>query len=363
MAGRILFATWAGGGNVPPALALGERLQARGHRVRAIGSDSLAAVFEASGIPFVARDPIAEWDQASIADDVLAEARRSADLVVSDYMLPGALCGAEAAGRPSVAFVHTLYAANLDESGGLLPMSMAASIDGLALVRANLGLPAITTFGSLLDRAASVMVTCPEELDLPLATRASNVRYVGPMLLGPGADAGWRPPGLDDGRPLVVVSLGTTPMDEGVTLQRVLDSLADAPVRVVATLGSHLDSKDFTVPDNAHLSPHVRHAAVLPWASAVVCHGGLGTVLAALAHGIPLVCIPLGREQPANAAGVERVGAGTTVDPEAPPDELRAAVQRAIDDLELRAGAARMALAIDQQDKAAAAVNEIERLL
>jgi hypothetical protein len=43
MAGRFLFATWAGGGNVPPVLALGERLQARGHRVRAIGTDSLAA--------------------------------------------------------------------------------------------------------------------------------------------------------------------------------------------------------------------------------------------------------------------------------------------------------------------------------
>ena len=56
MVGRILFVTWAGGGNVPPVLALADRLRARGHEVRAMGTASLADRFAASDIPYVARD-------------------------------------------------------------------------------------------------------------------------------------------------------------------------------------------------------------------------------------------------------------------------------------------------------------------
>lgn len=360
--GRILFVTWDGGGNVPPVLALAERLRARGHAVRAMGTASLAERFAAEDVPYLAREVLSEWDQSALARDVLAEAGAS-DLVVSDFMLPGALCGAEASYRPSVVLVHTLYAANLDGTGGLLPMQMAATVDGTAAVRTELGLPPVATFGGLLDRAATVLVTSPEELDVPLAVRPSNVRYVGPALEGPGRDAGWRPPGVDDGRPLVVVGLGTTPMDEGPALQRVLTALGGAPVRIIATVGDHLDPGDFAVPDNVHLGGYVRHAAVLPWASAVVSHAGLGTVLAALAHGLPLVCLPLGREQPHNAAAVERVGAGAALDPMASPADIRAAVVRAVDDLELRAGAARMALRIDELTTSGAAEAEIERLL
>ena len=359
--GRILFVTWAGGGNVPPVLALADRLRSRGHEVRAMGSASLAARFEARGVPYLARDVLAEWDQSALAREVRLEAG-TADVVVADYMLPGALCGAEASFRPSVALVHTLYAANLDGDGGLLPMQMAATVDGTAAVRRELDLAPVASFGALLDRQSTLLVTCPEALDLP-GPRAANVRYVGPALEDAGPDAGWHPPGVDDGRPLVVVGMGTTPMDEGPVLQRLLTALGDAPARVMVTLGDHLDAAALDVPDNVHLSGYVRHAAVLPWASAMVSHGGLGSVLAALAHGVPQVCVPLGREQPLNAAAVERVEAGCTVLPTSGPDELRAAVMRALSDMELRAGAARMAVAIDAQRAAGDAESEIERLL
>lgn len=360
--GRILFVTWDGGGNVPPVLALAERLRARGHDVRGIGSETLAPRFDDEGIPYVAREMLAEWDQGAIARDVLAEAKRSADVVVSDYMLPGALCGAEAAGRPNVALVHTLYAANLDDRGGLAPMEMAASVVGTNDVRSGLGLAPIDDFGQLLDRCHRLLVTSPQELDVPLAVTPSNVRYVGPALQGPGPDAGWHPPGTDIG-PLVVVGLGTTPMDEAPVVQRVLNALADAPVRVLATVGHHLDPASFEVPANATVTHPVRHAAVLPWASVVVTHGGLGTILAALAHGLPLVCLPLGREQPFNAAAVERVEAGVVLDPRAPLPEIRTAVLRLTDDMERRAGAARMAVRIAELDADHAAEREIESLL
>ena len=303
-----------------------------------------------------------EWDSSALAREVLAEASH-ADVVISDYMLPGALCGAEASHRPNVALVHTLYAANLDGTGGLLPMQMAATVDSVAAVRAELGMRPIASFGELLDRTTTVLVTSPIELDVPLTSQPDNVSYVGPVLEGPGPDEGWRPPGVDDGRPIVVVGLGTTPMDEGPVLQRVLSALADAPVRVIATVGEHLDPDELVVPSNVHLGRYVRHAAVLPWASAVVSHSGLGTVLAALAHGLPQLCLPLGREQPLNAAAVQRVGAGIALDPTASPDDIRTAVVRTVDDLELRAGVARMAVCIDDLATSHAATVAIERLL
>ncbi|MFL6205993.1 MAG: glycosyltransferase [Acidimicrobiales bacterium] len=359
---RILVATWAGGGNVPPAVALASLLAGRGHDVRAIGTGSLAARFDAEGIPFVARDVVTEWDPASLSRDVLAEARK-VDLVVADYMLPAALSAAEAAGVPVVALVHTLYGANLDPSGGLYPMSMATSIESLAAVRAQLGVAPVATFGELLHRSTSVMVTCPEALDVPSPDRPGNVRYVGPLLEPPGPDDGWRPPGVDDGQPLVVAGLGTTPMDELPVLRRVVAALSSAPVRSIVTIGEHLDPADLDAAPGVVVTEYVRHAAMLPWASAVVTHAGLGTVLAGLTYGLPLVCLPLGREQPANAEAVARVGAGVVLDPAAPADEISGAIARVVSDLELRAGAARMALEIDALVQSAAAVAEVERHL
>jgi hypothetical protein len=337
------------------------RLAERGHDVRAIGSESLAARFEADGIPYVAREVLTEWDPSALAADVLGHAR-TVDLVVADYMLPAALSAAEGAGVPVIALVHTLYGANLDGSGGLLPMGMAGSLESLAGVRAELGVPPVESFGALLDRAASVMVTCPEELDDP-GPRAVNVRYVGPLLEPAGPDAGWRPPGTDDGRPLVVAGLGTTPMDEEPVLQRVIAALGSAPARGIVTLGEHLDREAFDVPAGVRLTGYLRHSAMLPWASAVITHAGLGTVLAGLAHGLPLVCLPLGREQPANAHAVARAGAGVVLDPASPPSDIAAAIERVLGDRDLRAGAARLAVAIDELVQSTAAVREVERHL
>jgi UDP:flavonoid glycosyltransferase YjiC (YdhE family) len=334
MAGRrILFVTWDGGGNVNPLLALGPRLAADGWDVDAYGPPSLAERFTAEGIGYAARTTDDPWDVTAMAGDVRDETLRiGADVVLADYMLPGALCGAEAAGRPTAALVHTLFRALLvDRAPG--PIAMAASVEALNAARRALGLDEVAGFGDQLDRCARVLVTCPAELDVPAGDGdgdrtplAANVRHVGPVLEPAGPDTGWTT-GTEGGRPRVVVSLGTTPMDELPVLQRVLEALADQDVEVVTLLGGHLDPADIgPVPPNATVTGYVRHAAVLPGAALLVSHAGLGTVLAGLAHGLPLVCLPLGREQPDNAAAVERVGAGRSLAPDTPVDELRSAI-------------------------------------
>jgi UDP:flavonoid glycosyltransferase YjiC (YdhE family) len=72
----------------------------------------------------------------------------------------------------------------------------------------------------------------------------------------------------------------------------------------------------------------VPQAEVLPRCSAVVCHGGSGTLVGALAHGLPLVLIPLGADQPLNAARAAELGVARVLDAvEATPDEIRGAVE------------------------------------
>ena len=99
--------------------------------------------------------------------------------------------------------------------------------------------------------------------------------------------------------------------------------------------------------------------AVAPRAAAIVCHGGYGSTLGALSHGVPLVMLPLfSRDQWANAEAVERVGAGIALNRErstrrvldlpAPGtfDELGPAVRRVIEDEIYRLSAERVADAI-----------------
>ncbi len=315
-------------------LAIGRRLLDRGHTVRVLGSADLLTRFEAEGIAFAGRAEDREWDQGATADDVVAEVKRAAtDAVVVDYMQPGALCGAEAAGIPTVALVHTLYGAMMHE-GDLLTMYMAADTDGINAVRVRLGLGAVDRLGALLDRCARVLVTSPPLLDTRVAL-PDNVRYVGPMLEDAETSAAFA-----GEEPLVVISLGTTPMGEGPLLERVLAAAAELPVRVVATVGDHIDPTTIAPPANATVIGYTRHAAVLPHAALLVNHAGLGGILAALSHGVPMVCVPLGRDQPANAAAVERVGAGITVAPDASIDELRRAIVTVLGDDRFRAAAA-----------------------
>ena len=81
---------------------------------------------------------------------------------------------------------------------------------------------------------------------------------------------------------------------------------------------------------------------MLARAVAVVCHGGSGTVIGALAAARPLVVVPLFADQPENARRVAALGAGIDLPAPPSPGALRDAIARVIDDPDLHAGAARL---------------------
>jgi UDP:flavonoid glycosyltransferase YjiC (YdhE family) len=82
---------------------------------------------------------------------------------------------------------------------------------------------------------------------------------------------------------------------------------------------------------------------VLREASAVVTHAGHGTVLKSLAAGVPLVCIPMGRDQKGNTVRVLRLGAGVRLSRKSTPAQIAAAICEVLERAQYKAAARRFA--------------------
>lgn len=80
----------------------------------------------------------------------------------------------------------------------------------------------------------------------------------------------------------------------------------------------------------------------------------------ALAHGVPLVCIPLVGDQPDNAARVVAHGAGLRLERESTPEQIRAAIESVLTRPGFSNSARRMAEALAKEDGAHTAADEIE---
>lgn len=398
--------------------AIAAELLERGHGVRIVGPRCRRQSYESLGARFEAyehapehdagareSDLIRDWEArtpigafarmrdnlmfgpaAAFAREVEAAVQRERPAgAVIDYMLTGAAAGARRAGVPAAGLVHNVYplpAEGVPPFGmGLAPARgsagrlrdqllsqvalrpFAVGLDSLNRVRRELGVPEVTQLKALLDDFAVVLVSVPPEFDLASrATLPSAVKFVGNMV-PPSSAQPWQGPWpSDDPRPLVVVSLSTTFMNQRDLARRILRALSGMPIRALFTVGPALRLEDLPIPDNVVLAGYIPHAAVLPQASAIVTHAGLGTIAAGLCAGVPLVCIPSGRDQPDNAVRVVEAGAGIRLRPSARPARIRAAIERALSEPQFRDGARRMQTAF-LRDGTGAAVTTLEEMI
>jgi UDP:flavonoid glycosyltransferase YjiC (YdhE family) len=105
------------------------------------------------------------------------------------------------------------------------------------------------------------------------------------------------------------------------------------------------------------------HRELLPSTSVVVTHAGLGTVLAAPSNGVPLLCVPMGRDQFFNAAAVEQLGAGRTIGMDSDAETIRAAVASLVGDTSTKRAAERVADRVAAYGGVTEAVGELERFV
>jgi UDP:flavonoid glycosyltransferase YjiC (YdhE family) len=167
-------------------------------------------------------------------------------------------------------------------------------------------------------------------------------------------------------RPVVYATLGTMFNQPGndPVFADLLAALADEDVDAVVTIGKDRQASEFgSLPGHVRIAQYVPLAALMPYLDLVVSHGGSGTVIAALGHGLPQVILPLGADQPENAERVAALGAGIVVNTtERSPDRIRAAVRAALSDPAYRRSARRIASEITKLPDVDHAVLLLERV-
>lgn len=412
---HFLFVLWAGGGNVPPQLVLAGKLAGRGHSVRVLAPVALREAIEQAGLTyrpysrapehdeadpqqsiirdFEARTPIGAGTAArdrliagtadAIAADTLDEiARHATDVVALDYLLVGAAFAAEKAGIPAVPLVHHAYPfpstgappfgtgwspargplGRVRDAVGYAAFERMMSrplLSPLNATRRRLGLAPLRDGVDAFTQTARVLVLTSAAFEFP-AARPASVRYVGPQLKDESSAPPWDA-GKNNDVPLVVVSLSTTFQGQAGLLTRAVNALGELPVRALVAAGP-VSLPAAALPDNVEVHAYIPHERVMRQADAVVTHAGHGTVMSALAHGVPLVCLPIGRDQPDVAARVVRAGAGVRLRKGSSPARIRSAVKSVLDDPRYRDAAKRLQRAILDEIAEDKAVAELEAL-
>jgi UDP:flavonoid glycosyltransferase YjiC (YdhE family) len=366
---RGLVITWAPGGNLPPLVAAAGLLTARGHEVEIMCSTATRAAFEAGGytvhgyrrtpdpvtrMPFEAQAEsmlrlAAGADIALDVRDLLAEGRF--DVAVVDCMLPAAISTVSASDIPVASLVHFLYGPvrrQLLAGGG-----WTTDLSTLADTHRQLGFAPVTEGLVAWESPELLLVTAPRWFDLDVDYPA-NVVHAGPLGVRRG---------VDGERTGVLLSFSTTVMEgQRQMIQRVCEAIAIIGVPAILTLDPALDIGDLELADNIELLPFADHDELLPGRAAVVTHGGLGTTLRALAHGVPLLVLPLGRDQDLNAERVSVLGAGTRVHADATPHQIGTGLTSLMADPKVTGAAARTAERMAAATPDAAAAEAIERI-
>jgi len=230
--------------------------------------------------------------------------------------------------------------------------------------RASQGLAPVDHVLELFDRAERLLIAMSAAFDFAADYLPKNVRYIGPLLDGSDWSKPWMaswPSGSD--RPRVLVSFSTTNQGQADALRRAVNALAQAGMDGVATVGPALDGATLDAPQNVTLLPSAPHQALIKEVSLVVTHGGHGTVSRALWHGLPLLVMPMGRDQNDIALRVEAHGAGLILPPEASEADIAAALGRLAKEPQFGMAARRLGEAITLEIKSERLVTEMEEIV
>ncbi|MSW83770.1 MAG: glycosyl transferase [Actinobacteria bacterium] len=325
-------------------LALGRALRGRGHDVTIQTWERWRADAEREGLGFAAAP---EYDVFPTQgrhlrpyEAALRAARDTAplieelrpDAVVADILTLAPALAAEVAGvrvatliphvdpRPSPGFPPYSLGARLPRTA--IGRALWRTLDPLVLrgveqgrreldeTRTRLGLgPSGRVHGGI-SRTLALVGTFPQ-LEYPRAQRDAGTHVIGPLLWEPPTTPVELPPG---DVPLVLVAPSTAQDAQHRLLRAAVEGLADRDdLRVLATWNDRPLPAPVETPATMRLVPWLSYAAVMPLCAAVVCHGGHGTLVRALASGAVPVCAPAGGDMAENAARVAWAGAGVRI--------------------------------------------------
>ena len=152
------------------------------------------------------------------------------------------------------------------------------------------------------------------EFEIDMSERHPLLHYTGPFVdpqQRPKIDFPWD---QLDGRPLVYATLGTLQNGSEHIFRTIATACAPLPVQLVITLGGGLDRARLgTLAGDPIVVNYAPQLDLIKRAAIVITHAGINTALESLAEGVPMVCTPIGNDQPGVAARVAARGAGVVV--------------------------------------------------
>lgn len=213
-----------------------------------------------------------------------------------------------------------------------------------------------TVFGT---RDEPVIVFVPEWFQPAADTFGDRYTFAGPCLTGRAAQDDWQPSGTG---PVLLVTLGTAFNDRPEFFRTCAGAFAGTPWQVVMSIGHRIDPAALgSLPANVTAHPHVPQLPILRQATAFISHGGMGSTMEALYHGVPLLVVPQMPEQQLNAERVTELGLGTLLLPDQVSAEaIRTAVSELATDEGVRARLAEVSRRMRATDAATLAADALE---
>ncbi|PQO44880.1 glycosyltransferase [Blastopirellula marina] len=346
-------------GHLNPMLTLAGELTRRGHETIFVGAIRGEQTVRQAGLPFhplMPNDPRNEdledaFRQLATASGMTAVARTGKiyeihtqmtvdevprvldqlqfDGLVVDQMSPVAASEADRRGLP-YAVVCNALPVHWDAAIPPPPMAWDFRTDWLGRTRNKLFMRMLATLNDLavwrrglpdpmllireVERGVVRIAQQPAFFEYPHDTQASKLHYTAPWHRADRDDAtidfpwDWL-----DGRPLIYASMGTLQNNMGYVFDAIVEAARDLPVQVVLTQGGGEVEVSAEIPDNVLFVRRAPQLRLLEKATLAITHAGMNTAMECLAHGVPMLCLPVTNDQPGVAKRVEFHGNGRLV--------------------------------------------------
>ncbi|MEU8150822.1 nucleotide disphospho-sugar-binding domain-containing protein [Nonomuraea sp. NPDC048901] len=386
---RVLFTSWAWPTHFYPMVPLAWAFRTAGHDVLVATQPAMTEAVTRAGLPISAvghsrdvgaaiRDvggPRRPGTRSSGPADLRHLRSLNSRLYVrlAEEMIPGTLALARAWRPDLVVFEPTTYAGPVAAADlGVPAVRHLWGVDfpyllrefddeALAPLRARFDLDPLETTGAITVDVCPERMQVPPSPDVPVTVERLRARYL--PYNGAAVMPGWllTPPG----RPRICVTGGTSwiHMTSGSLTGAIVEAAAKLDVEIVAAVTAEAARDMGPLPGNVRLVDGLALHLLLPSCAAFVSQGGMGSVMTALAYGVPQLVAPQVGDQALNAERLASTGAGRVVLPhEADPDTLRSHLAELLETPGYGEAAATLRAESEAQAAPARVVAELESL-